>query len=179
MDNNTGKENSEDNNSKSINISRNNDSSFSPNNENKNNNIQNTSGENRSKVDDYLGNFDVNQNNLRNSKEVNSKKEFIDNKKRKSYEKNIIDNKTINNINNDIFINNNFNLNYNYPKFNENLNLDPNKNRNELVDKNNLNYINGMNIKCTNLNINHFNHPQIDYQEQKQQQLLNHFSKSK
>ncbi len=67
---------------------------------------------------------------------------------------------------------NNYNMNFNNQIRNNNLS------NNNNIDKNNLNYIKGMNIRCTNLNINNFtnlnNNPQNGNYYDQNQQLLNY-----
>ena len=67
-------------------------------------------------------------------------------------------------------LNNNFNMNYNNQNKNNNIGINPSG----IVDKKNMNYINGMNIRCTNLNINNFtnlnnNTPENIYNDQNKQ----------
>ena len=159
-------------------------------NEEYNHGDQNMSIEFTKKIEDYLDHFDDHS----SPKVLPKKEDNYDIKKINNTNninnpsiKNSNDNdENINNVNNinginiiekdNIFKKNQFNLKNNLIRNNND--IDSNNATNENSDKKNLNYINGMNIRCTNLNINNFtnlnNNSQIDNYYDQNPQLLNY-----
>ena len=106
---------------------------------------QNISVDFSKRIEDYLDHFDE------HSSPVILKKDDNNNFRNNNINNNLVTNNK-NNFNENNNLNKNFNMNYNNQNRNNNININPRG----IVDKKNMNYINGMNIRCTNLNINNF-----------------------